>query len=267
MDISGKNRSVYLDVVRVLACLMVIIMHAPMANEMASHHGPFLVAVNYITSPCVCLFFMVSGALLLPVRDNVITFKFLKKRLDRILLPTLFFSIFYILLNISGLSGSWVKSVLSIPLARQGHGILWFMYTLVGLYLLVPILSSWLRVASKSELKMYIMLWFVTLCYPFLKAYLYIDSSDTGVLYYFSGYVGYFLLGYYLHRYPVSLRWLLPISVCILPLPLLLRKWDFGIDLNSAFSYLSAPIAILTATWFTVCQNMLISIWGGPQEG
>ena len=42
-------------------------------------------------------------------------------------------------------------SLLNLPFAAQGHGVLWFMYTLVGLYLLAPILQSWLRTATQRE--------------------------------------------------------------------------------------------------------------------
>ena len=33
------------------------------------------------------------------------------------------------------------KVLLSIPFATQGHGILWFMYTLIGLYIVSLIIS------------------------------------------------------------------------------------------------------------------------------
>ena len=61
-----------------------------------------------------------------------------------------------------------VTDLFSIPFTAQGHGILWFMYTLAGLYLLVPIVSPWLRNASKHEIEIYLALWLVTLLYPYI---------------------------------------------------------------------------------------------------
>ena len=55
-----KQRILYLDVIRVVACLMVIVMHAPISGDGAMTHGPFLVFASYLTAPCVPLFFMVS---------------------------------------------------------------------------------------------------------------------------------------------------------------------------------------------------------------
>ena len=54
------------DLLRLLACLMVIAMHAPLPDS-AEGNGLFLSTLSYLTAPCIGLLFMVSGALLLPV--------------------------------------------------------------------------------------------------------------------------------------------------------------------------------------------------------
>lgn len=74
---------------------MVVFMHAPMPSANAdAGTGLFLSALSYFTAPCIGLFFMVSGALLLPVRMN--TSSFLKRRFSKVLIPTLVWSVFYI---------------------------------------------------------------------------------------------------------------------------------------------------------------------------
>ena len=60
----GK-RILHLDILRVLACLMVVMMHSPMPVENAA--GWFAVPMSYLTMPCIGIFFAVSGALILPV--------------------------------------------------------------------------------------------------------------------------------------------------------------------------------------------------------
>lgn len=60
-----KERVLYLDILRVLACVMVIMMHAPMSS--ANANGLFTVTLTYFTMPCIGLFFAVSGALLMPI--------------------------------------------------------------------------------------------------------------------------------------------------------------------------------------------------------
>ena len=152
-----KQRTIYLDVVRVVACIMVIVMHAPISGVGVEEHGPFLVLNSYLTTPCVPLFFMVSGALLLPCKEGMSAILYLRRRLGKIIGPTVCFSLFY--LANSSSSVDWMISLFSLPFSVQGHGVLWFMYTLAGLYLLVPILSSWVRKASKRELEFYLLLW------------------------------------------------------------------------------------------------------------
>lgn len=59
-----KERDLSLDIIRIIACVMVVIMHSPMPSSRAN--GLFLSSLSYFTAPCIGLFFMVSGALLLP---------------------------------------------------------------------------------------------------------------------------------------------------------------------------------------------------------
>ena len=94
-----KNRDLALDIIRVLACVMVVFMHAPLPS--AQVNGMFLSSLSYFTAPCIGLFFMVSGALLLPPpilqskEDNI--YGFLKKRLGKVSGPTLVWTLVYLL--------------------------------------------------------------------------------------------------------------------------------------------------------------------------
>ena len=140
---------------------------------------------------------MISGALLLD--NNLQTEVFLKRRFSKIVFPTFFWTLFYLVVKFLKNpvhSEEYITSVLSIPFSAQGHGVLWFMYTLLGLYLLTPILSCWLKSVSKRDVEFYLVLWGVTLIYPYLEPILKINETNTGILYYFAGYVGYYLLGY-----------------------------------------------------------------------
>lgn len=137
-----KQRNYSYDLMRVIACLMIIAMHAPMPSERAN--SLFLNVVGYFTAPGLCLFFVLSGALLLPIKLD--TFTFIKKRLVKVVAPTICFSLLYLGLKfMCGNDIDWFKAICSIPFSAQGHGVMWFMYTLIGLYLLSPILSGWLK--------------------------------------------------------------------------------------------------------------------------
>lgn len=244
-----KKRNYSLDLIRVIACFMVVMIHAPLPIEKAD--GIFLSSLSYVTIPCIGLFFMVSGALLLPVKEK--TASFLKRRLSKIIIPTLFWSIIYIGYNYyQGADHIWCKEILSIPFSAQGHGVMWFMYTLTGLYLITPILRHWLHSSSKRELEFYLILWTITLCYPLLGLFLFIQAGATGILYYNTGYVGYFLLGHYLMKYPEAISWkfLFPLVIISLLAPVFCKWKQYEVDFYSMFWTLSIFVAICCTAWF-----------------
>lgn len=261
-----KERIVYLDILRVLACSMIVLMHSP--HPEAGVPGYVQVPLGFMTGAGIGLFFMVSGALLLPVKTD--TFSFLRHRIGKILWPLLFWTLFYMAVKyVSGDLDSehLVNSLVSIPFSAQGHGVLWFMYTLAGLYLLAPIVSPMLQRASERELRFYLFLWGVTLCYPWLRMIVGVNDTSTGILYYFTGYAGYFLLGYYLHTYHTAApTWLLPFLI-IIPLGCLLCYKGFGGNgsMYDLFWYLSIFVALMSFGWFEIIRrlNPLTKIGGG----
>lgn len=228
------QRNYNYDVMRVVACIMIICMHAPMPTENAN--GIILSTISYFTASGLCLFFVISGALLLPIKTDIKTF--LKKRLGKVIMPTLVFTFLYIVLNcINGEQQNILKLYVSIPFSAQGDGVLWFMYTLIGLYLVAPIISKWLDAASKREVELYLLLWVITLCYPILKLFVGINEGNTGVLYYFSGYIGYFVLGYYLRKYPnaVTLKKLIIPDIIAIVTPIALKILSIEVDFIQCF--------------------------------
>lgn len=199
---------------------------------------------------------MVSGALLLPVKMS--TQVFLRKRFLKVCIPTFIWSIFYLLLSWDS-TEEFVQHVLSIPFSAQGTGVLWFMYTLMGLYLLAPIVSKWLEDTSKRELEFYLFLWLVTLCYPLLKVYFQINDSNTGIFYYFSGYIGYFLCGYYVNRFyqNIRIKYLLFPVLLSFTAPVFCKVLQWKVDFYQVFWYLSIFIFIQCLTWFVLIRKCL----------
>ena len=246
-----KDRILFLDILRILACLMVIVMHSPMPEE--GTNGMLLSSISYLTAPCIGLFFMVSGALLLPISEKENTFRFLKKRIGRVLIPTLFWTFFYMTIY----SGYSLVSILSIPFSVQGHRFLWFMYTLIGLYLVSPILSGWLRHTTEKEVRFYLYLWGISLCYPLLEPFLYINPSMTGTLYYLSGYAGYFLLGYYLKTYGDRLhfKYVLFLFACSVCIPVFIKVKGYDIDFYRLFWYVSIFVSLMCLFWWVLVQK------------
>lgn len=256
------ERNLSFDIIRILACLMIVVMHSPLSNETAN--GLIMSGLSYITSSGIGLFFMVSGALLLPMKQDTKTF-FLR-RFTKIVFPVLFWSLFYLCANAFMLYKpvEWGRALLSFTFSAQGSPVFWFIYTLIGLYMLAPILDRWTQVVSLRELEFYIGLWGVSLCYPFLKYVVDINTSNTGILYYFSGYVGYFILGYYLKTYPERLPWkvLTPALIVAIIVPVFCKLNHIKVNFYDLFWYLSIFVVIQCVCWWKAICSIKQSIIG-----
>ena len=240
-------RSLHYDLIRLGACVMIILMHSPL--PMDEQYGPILAGLSYLTAPGIGLFFLVSGALLLRKKEGV-AFRsklFLQRRFSKVLIPTVCWA-----------SVGWLLQ--SLGIRNTENGVLWFMYVLAGLYLLAPILIRWLEVASRREVRFYLLLWALSLCYPYAKNLFDLDESDTGWIYYFHGYVGYFILGSYLSRYKLNKNELVGFWCAFLVFAVFLPCMAFGfrwqVDFYSWFWYLSMSVALQCVLWWKVAERI-----------
>ena len=221
MQIS-ENRIVYLDVLRVLATFMVVTVHVGDAYVFNGETMTFgkessFFAVLFRSS--VPLFIIMSSILLLPLKTGGKAF--FKRRFTRVAIPFLVWSIIYVFLPVpseltfggpenvftdSGMN-TYVYNLMMIPINFTGSNVhFWFIYIILGIYLFMPILSPWLKTATKQSLIFFLSIWAITLFFPYIKLYFpqihgQCDWNSFGMLYYFGGYLGYVILGYFLHHY------------------------------------------------------------------
>jgi surface polysaccharide O-acyltransferase-like enzyme len=147
---------------------------------------------------CVPIFVMLTGALMLS-REYVLK-DFLNKKFIRLIFPFLFWGSIYLIWDLSMLKDSSTllsisKVILNNVYASGISFHLWYVYMIIGLYLFIPILSKWTSTASDSELLYLLCIWFI-IChleqYEMLKLKL--------ELRYFSGYIGYLVLGHFFYK-------------------------------------------------------------------
>ena len=216
-----KDRLYWIDAIRSFACLCVITTHAPMIGF---GHGYEVKAVfNYFSiAGASILFFMISGALVLYKPKPV--FPFLKKRLSRIVFPMVFWTIISLLINVLMGKETWSEfwlHVVKIPLGPQVQTY-WFIYVIFGIYLLTPILATWLERCSKRELQLYLGLWGITLLMPYFKFLNVMADFSHGYLYHFYGYLWFAVMGYYIRRYvniPKFKPWHFAVIIFLILLP------------------------------------------------
>lgn len=147
----------------------------------------------------VPLFVMLSGALLLqPYKVNEPIRVFLKKRLSRIGLAFLFWSVIYFAwsyyVNHTAVT---VNYVIQSFLSGGAYYHFWFIYLIMGLYLITPVLRIVVAHADRRILRYLIILCFVAATLVPLF-HLITGFGIDNELFLFNEWVGYFILGGYL---------------------------------------------------------------------
>lgn len=104
-------------------------------------------------------------------------------------------------------AGDMLKNIAMIPLTFNGYTThMWYLYMLIGLYLLMPFFSAWIEKQDKTLTHTYIILWGCSLMLPYLTQLISPDLfgvcawNSFGTFYYFSGFTGYLLLGHLLGK-------------------------------------------------------------------
>jgi surface polysaccharide O-acyltransferase-like enzyme len=162
-----------------------------------------------LARPCVPLFVMLSGALLLqPSKVDEPLKVFFKKRVSRIALPFLFWMGAYfawdILVEHQALTGQFVWA----GLVGGPYIHFWFFFMLIGLYLITPLVRIFVAHADQRLMKYFFALWLIGVSVvPILNLLMTHDLNSNVFL--ITGYIGYFLLGLYLLKVNINRKLLL----------------------------------------------------------
>ena len=212
------KRTVWIDWMRVAACFMVIIVHSTEPFYLGGNGSQILTQSDAFWSSlfdsfvraCVPLFIVASSYLQFPLHYT--TGEFCRRRAVRILIPFIIWSLIYAF--VWGEPVSNLKSLMLNFNYSAGH--LWFVYMLIGVYLLMPLLSPWAEKVGKKELQIYLGIWLFTTVIPLIRDWVSTDSlavtygptgiprqalfplwgeaswNGYGLFYYVSGFIGFF---------------------------------------------------------------------------
>lgn len=273
-----KERIEYFDVLRLIACFLVILTHSVMPSADGTD-GLYIFGLSFISSPSSELFLAISGALLLPTKVSM--GQFYKRRFTKLLPPLIIWSVIgglvEVFLNRFTVE-QYVDALLMLPF-RPIISVYWFMYVMVGLYLAAPIISEWLKQSTQKQLHFVLLIWFVTLLWPYFNIMLGTSYGEIGSHYqtlnFFGGFWGYWVLGYYLRRFPIKIgmnvRFVIPVVVLLINTGVVvyckLMTTNSTADLLSNLQVGSAAMIVLI---FTIIQALSLQLadnksikWGG----
>lgn len=208
-----KEEIPYIHYLRILACLGVLTLHCNNRIIFNNDYDAIFAKITHtLAQPCVPLFFMITGALILtPYKEKTINMaEFYKKRIPKVLFPLITWAIIYAILPYFTTDAKFKSVIYNLiwipfPHPKEIGGILWYLYVLIGLYLAIPFFSVKIY-REKHMLNAYLIIWFITSLGLIIRLYnpyimgesKWINSYET--LIYFSGYYGFLLLGFKLHN-------------------------------------------------------------------
>ncbi len=237
---AGK-REIWIDWMRVAACFMVILVHSTepfylggdgslILNQDDAFWSSFF---DSFVRACVPLFVVASSYLQFPLHYSA--GEFFRRRTVRVLIPFVVWLLVYAF--VWGEPASNLKNLLLNFNYSAGH--LWFVYMLIGVYLIMPLLSPWAEKVGKKELQVYLGIWLFTTFIPLIRDWVSSDPlafaygptgiprqalyplwgeaswNGYGLFYYMSGFIGYLLLGLYFRKFVGELSWSKTLGIAI----------------------------------------------------
>ncbi len=202
-----KQKIFYIEILRIIACFAVILLHSTgnvitTTSLYGTNTWNFVNFINATTRFAVPIFFMISGYLAFSSPKEIDLKKFLKQKAIRSLLPLFIYSFLYYIFNNTTESIS-ILDFLSKFISMDVHYHLWFMYILIGLELLVPVLKKSIQNLDTKMLWYFLLISiFPTTIGPFINKIfdIWLFRFEPLIL----GYFGYFLLGYILGKIEIS---------------------------------------------------------------
>ena len=208
---NNKEHIIYLDVIRVVACFLVIVGHVS-ANYMdicpiTSVDFQASAVYNTVSISAPAIFFMLSGALFLNPKSKDIPAKKLWSRyILRMIISYVFWSFLFTFI-IWLPYYKWTLETVKLYVKEVLLGVpmyhMWFIPAIIAIYMILPLLKP--AFADKSRCRYFLMLFLVIqIVVPTILKF---DVPNRNILQNLysripyvmcTGYLGYFVLGYYL---------------------------------------------------------------------
>lgn len=220
-SITTSNRLIHYDLMRVLACFCVIVIHIGICDDNPTN-GAFSIDSSFsslysiVARWAVPCFLMVSGVMFLDKNKDIPIKKLYVKYIFRLAVSYVFWSCIYALYNSFYDAGdSFIekfKYFASYCLSGELHT--WYILVTIGIYMTLPIIKHLINTLDEKKLRYWILMMFIffsivpfvsSLSIPMFPGYVaYINKYME--LYFFAGYMFYFVIGYYLFSHDISAK-------------------------------------------------------------
>ncbi len=201
----------YADITRLIAAFCVVLLHTSgirlITNEVGSSNFLWAAFFDTITRWTVPGFIMLSGMLFLDKSKKVTMKNLYTKNILRLVTAFIFWSYLYNFYNFfvqtHNIKEAAINALFNMPFGAM-H--LWFIFVMIGLYIIVPFLKRMCENMTKGEAEYFIVLSLIVTFIPktlssfeIFKPYLdYITKFEINLV---AGYVGIFVAGWYINNF------------------------------------------------------------------
>ncbi len=270
------TRNSTLDILRILATFAVVMIHcsAHYMEKFQPFTTEFIVGnvFDSLSRIGVPFFLMISGALFLDERKEISFKGMLTKYIKPLCIITFCWAILYALVYqvvypLLYHKPLQIKKIISAIL--NGHFHMWYLYMIIGLYIITPFLKKFVCKENKNLVLFFILISFVVqfsipvmemLCdigfdpgFSFLCAWL-----QKFNLSFFTGYTTYFLLGWYIVHVGIPQKWLkyMIYSLGILSLGITILYVHFTGNYVHAYKATCAFVLLYSVSAFLALSNI-----------
>jgi len=260
-----ESRTLWIDALKIVAMVLVILLHV-MGNTINTfglneYHKTVYDALIALANVCIPIFVMVSGYLLLNPKKEMGIKRMFKKYALKILLILGTFGTFFIVLeeyfNTRTVDLEMFKNTLVRLITGNVWAHMWYLYMLLGLYLITPLLKILTNNITKEKFKyLLFILYFLTILIPDIKFAFGIEIN----LYMFQmPYLFYYLLGCYLSMYEITEKQKIIFYILgLFSIVLVLINYSDGYNYINV-SYGTTYLVILAMSLFLLFKNAKIN--------
>ncbi|NJP07286.1 MAG: acyltransferase family protein [Chloroflexaceae bacterium] len=190
----------YIDILRVMVAFAVVCSHATASalseiDDINSFNWWIVIFIKAFVCCTPPIFVMISGSLFLEPAKDVSPTQFFRKRARRLLIPIIFWSVVFFVARASR-DELTLQQILSDIFYGRPYDHLWYLYMLPGLYLFTPSLRTFLKSASRDDMRYLIVAIFSLDVLVWISGFFVPFQENIFTM--FLRYLGYYVCGYYL---------------------------------------------------------------------
>lgn len=263
-----KKNTDYITLLSVLSAIAVVYLHAQFAYLIFSTDR-YWITTNIIRGIfyfAVPIFFMISGATLLNYRERYTTKEFFKKRLIKVIIPFIIWSIIGLFIGLTFKTISYettnIKEFINGILGYKYNDVYWYIPTCISVYLCMPLFSA-VPKELRKEVFSYIAItcFIINILLPFFNnifslGFIIPINITVGTKYLFYVIIGYLLKEYELSKKMTYIIYILGIAgLLLLIVGTCVLGLQAGKNVLILLGYCDVPCILYSVSIFVFFKN------------